>query len=175
VENATMTMKNREKLLARRLQAATGEPYARCLTGLRELDPKAAVTEVATQELFACVRDAFQAHPDRDRFGFAVDLVTHGQYAATITFEHDQDSVELTVDVTEGAPGYYRSERAAFWAPMGNFLLDEAPAHIEELGASEANSAVVHEGVRWVVARFMDDPLRWNDEGRPANVQAFWD
>lgn len=177
-----MTSNNRTKTLARRLQAATGTPYATCHQQIEAWNTASddlwdeAAYQVADAELLPLTRQiAADISADTLRVKFT-DL-GHGATAIFVSLpdatrtESDEPTTRLQIDVFEGYFGYQRWVNDSLHV-MGNFLHDDGTEITPTSMLRDPAAALdrLRTGITWLVTGFADQPDRYDDTGRPNTI-----
>lgn len=170
-----MTVNTRTKTLARRLQAATGDPYQTCQQRVVEWDDHTyhgwdqAAHAVAEAELLALASSVAS-----DLMGLlrvAYDDLGHGATTVVIGLADAPGEVPATrlqIDDFEGYLGYTWFVEDNLYL-VGNFLAADGEqlssraltrSHVTDLPR-------VREGVTWLITQFATHPDRYDDTGRP--------
>jgi hypothetical protein len=176
-----MTVNTRTKTLARRLQAATGKPYATCRQQVEEWEANSrdtwdeAAYQVADAELTTITLNVATEFP-AEAISHKWKNIGMGTHAAVFeqpgNIYYANTSTHLVIGYLDGYLGY------TWWMNgdirvMGNFFHNGEQVTTETLkGDPEAVSNSIREASTWLATQFAAHPDRYDDTGRPDSVQA---
>ena len=168
-----MTVKDRTKTFARRLQAATGTPYAACRQQVEQWEEGArdeAAYRVAEAELTAISQQVAATFPDGSLIYKWEDV---GMYVYAATFQkpdnNSQATTNLEIGYLDGYLGYTWWINGELHVMANLFHNGEQITSTMLIQDHEAAQSSIREAITWLVTGFAEHPDRYDDTGRPAS------